>query len=350
MSRDPSSIAFFDLESLAPTADNFRPQIRDARLAVFVFATLFLICGIGIAIQAEPPLLERKRWAGIAMAGLAILAQCSSVLIPTRWIMWWSVNDQLIACIHANECRTGRDVWYWIREFGVAYLVLLPIAFFGIWLCERGNWFWGLIIMIPTLTLGVARIWHLGNKDSIQFFAGLEDLLRTRDYVEGQAFPTARLASTFLKQDDFFEVKRAWMKRDSPALVHWCQYASSGSSMASGVACVAQLAVPITKMVELLTPMSSVYYDRQSQSIFGTFLSTEESRHSQLAGLPWQFKGTHFFGRLDETLLSYVFKNESFDERYVEEIVDSWELLTEEIHSLASHDQTDRLDDSSGLI
>lgn len=324
------------LDSLAPTASDFQPQIRDARLYLFVFATLFLICGIGILVQAEPPLLERKRWAGMGMVVLALLSQVSALWLPSRWIMWWSVDDQAIACIHANECRTGRGVGYWIREFGIAYLVLIPISYFGIWLCEKAHWVWGVIVLVPTLSIGVARIWHLGNKDSIKFFAEMEVLLKAKGYDEGQAFAASRLASTFLKQDDFFKVESSWMKRDSVANVHWCKYVASGSSMTSGVACVAELPVSMSSIATWLEPLSSVYYDHASDSIFGTFRATDESRHSQLAGLPWQFKSSHLYGRLDEDILSYVFKNESFDESFLDEIIESWELLTEEIHALAT--------------
>lgn len=327
---DPESV-----ERLAPTAAAFRPQLRGARISIFVFATVFLICGIGIVLQAEPPLLERKHWAGIGMAGLAFLIQISALLIPTRWIMWWSVDDAKIACIHANECRTGRGLYYWIREFGIAYLIIIPIAYVGIWLCEKGHWVWGTLVLVPTLTIGVARIWYLGNKDSIKFFAGLEALLNAKGYDEGQSFPPSQLASTFLKQDNFFKVEKSWMKRGSATNVHWCKYVASGSSMTSGVACVAELPVTMPRLATLLTTMSSVYYDHASDSIFGTFRASDETRHSQLAGLPWQFKHYHLYARLDEDILSYVFKNEPFDESFLEEIIDSWELFTEEIRTLA---------------
>jgi len=322
-----------ELEALKPTLADLQKPIRDARLIWLGVPTAFFVIAIGIMVTADQPNADRKFWAGFVIALICVPFQLFAILASVERMRKIAFSDDSeIDAIHSAECKSGWELRQEVREYGIAYGILLPLAYLGMWIGEHFGWGWGALLLAPLFLFVLARISIMGSRHAFQMAQHLEPVLDSKSYLSGEGLGGSLLRGSFVNQDDSFQVSKSWKKDFGFGSVNWCQYHNSGNSISSGIACTASLYLAsLLTMAKMLGPISSVYYDESTGSIYGTFRSNEDDRHGHLAGVPWQFQHGHLIARLNTDLLSYLGKNKEINEEFVETIVDSWELL---IHGL----------------
>ena len=228
------------LKKFCPTVETFRPQIRDYRINALVIASVFLVAGVGIALTAEQPKLERKQWLGATIALVSIGVQSLAIFAPATWVLAIVRirEDSDIDSVISSECKSGFDWVYFLKEFGLAYGVLIPLMFGGIWVWQIVSTFWGAIICVPTGLISVFRLWYISSRDASKVITILENMLPKRGYYESESLGVMLLGASFVNCDSRFEVEKSWQKRLTDVTVNWCMYTAAGNSMTAGIVCL----------------------------------------------------------------------------------------------------------------
>jgi len=199
--------------------------------------------------------------------------------------------------------------------------------------------FWQIGVLCITLPLGLIALINFNYtifQPSSQFSLQLSSVLQNKGYRETEKQRAkAFLKHSFLKTDSSFEITDYWQRADGIQIFGWGRYSTAGDRLSTGIFCLAEyhiMSTQLLKLAEAMETMASVHYDRESGTVFGTFSYDETSKTSQLAGLPWQYLGSCILCRIDSDLIQSIAKrNEKQNPQFMSEIVESWELISEQL-------------------
>ena len=302
------------LSTLQPKLEDFEKHIRETRWNYIGVAVIFAACGIGLAFTSEPPNYERKFWAGVIVAAISLLSAAIAFLAPARWIKSYSVFNQQpdLELVLEKECPKSLrfSIVNQIKEQWIQLAICLPIVFIGLAILQSS--YWGLALVIPSLAVVVLRNAHIGMKPSHDFFEYLTIVLKQKKYRNGFNFGKQQLLGTFVNQDLSLDVMGSMWKHFDGGIMTWFHFGAGGNSPGSGgIACAAVFHNPLSLMevLEVLSNHSSRYFDRESNSIYGTFNSDE------LLGVPWQYQNGQLIFRWNESLVKGLMQTEAFNLR-----------------------------------
>jgi len=318
------------------STQNHPARIKPAFWYFLIIAVFcLLIAWIGFSDARVPA--NRRPWItgiGCGLGGLFVLL---ALFAPTSWrrlVAEIGAGAHSMESIVNDECKIfdPKTLWW---QLAVTYGFNLPMALFGI------NFLFGARKVLGGIMLAVAAVSALilFNRTIFRPSSEFADLLKKVLLKRGYSASNKERAHyffqrSFLKTDSSFEISDYWKKHSEGPLFGWGRYSTTGDSLSTGVFCVTEYPLlsldPLT-FAEVLETVSSVHYDHETGTLFGTFTYEEGSKTSQLAGLPWQYLGSTILCRIDNDLIqSIARKNRDQDSDFMQEIVDSWELITEE--------------------
>jgi len=315
---------------------NHPARVKPAFWYLLMIAGLaFLFAWLGWSEPRVPA--NRRPWIVGVSCGFGFLFLLLAFIAPISWrrlISEIGASAHPIEAIITEESKIyDHSITFW--QIGVM-CITMPLVIFGVRM-----FFDGQQILGGTLTaVGGLIAWINFNytifQPSSEFSKQLSSVLQNNGYDEvGKQRAKAFLQHSFLKTDSTFEITDYWERHDAIQLFGWGRYSTAGDSLSTGIFCLTEyhlMSAQPLKLVDVLETMASVHYDRESGTLFGTFSCDETSKTSQLAGLPWQYLGSCILCRIDSDLIQSIAKrNEKQNPQFMNEIVESWELISEQL-------------------
>lgn len=326
------------------STENHHARIRPAYgcLSVWIFAFAIFLCAA--LTEAQVPNARRP----ILVAGCAALMGIGFLLMlaPKSWLRLIGEiggGADPIESVLGSECKVVAR-WVVARQV-IVVCVLLPLIHLGVHFCMEGPFIAGVAILIVVAIAAMLNFRNSIFKPASDFAGRLKETLRQKGYIDGESKLAAEfLKHSFLKSDSMLQIVDFWVPHQNKApFVGWGRYNTSGDSLGSGVFCLAEyyLLLSRVRLAETMTQFSSVHFDKETESLFGTFTRSENSSLSLLSGLPWQFVGRALVCRIDHEVLLTTNKLEQPNEDFMNQMVDCWSLLSEQLAIEAQSDDED---------
>ncbi len=298
-----------ELSTLEPSIANFQKQVRESRLSICGIAAIFLIGGIGLMLTVEPPAIERKWWFGFVVTALSTTAILLGLLSPATWIKRISRQyDSDIDAVLDNEAKIQVDWRIRWNQYVISFAILLPLQLVALWITLVVNFVWGLLLFVPFTLFAIFRMQYLGNQDAEGMSLILDAILVERGFCKEPTYHATQLKRSFVSQELHITIENCWRTDFEGGRIVWFRYSTQGNSVSSGgIACSAVYfdAPSLMQVARSVESISTLYFDKKSQSIYGTFKTPKSGNVIQLAHVPWQYLNGELILRLNEKLLTF---------------------------------------------
>lgn len=315
-------------------------RIKPAYWGLLLWSVIFALFLWGGLTDKRVP--QDRRPILAIVTGTLILMGFLAMLLPKAWLkaMAEFFGCDPIESVLRSECKVV-GLWVLVKQIAII-CILIPLVRFGFEFISQGATVLGLSMIVVAVSVA---FWTWGSmiyRPAGNFEKLIAPLLESNGYVRlPSKAATGFLGHSILSTDSHFEILNFWVNTKLDHFVGWGRYNSSGKSLSAGVFCVAEYDRPLRRigLAETMKEISSVHFDRSTSSLFGTFKRTEGSSMSLLGGLPWQFLNQTLICRIDQDVLLTTAKAESTDHEFMQQIVESWELIAEQIHFEHATDQ-----------
>ncbi|MEP3478557.1 MAG: hypothetical protein ABJZ55_04860 [Fuerstiella sp.] len=302
-------------------------------------AVLFAACAalvLAIWVYVEDPNDAKVRAVAALFGGFGVVSLLSLFLLPRKCIAYVCdllFSERALEVVLNVESRTVGGTAEFLKEM-VILLASMTLFYVALESFNLGRITVGIVVGVMLCVWVLTLVHRQKFKGPQKLKASFEPELKKLGYstqTVSQIKNARQLyAQTFLAQDLIFELKELWRKELQGKSLCWGYYVCGGKTVSSGVFGGVQFdrAPSLLKLGNYLSSVSSVYFDKASKSIYGTFEGSENLRVEMLAGVPWQYApGRGMIVRFDSWLLDYVENNPELSSINASVLIDAVTLL-----------------------